>query len=319
MSEWRSCGCVIEEWSKRREKKQSRPTPLPSRSLTSRFRAHAPQQCALSRRSRVTQVASEYPAMLRRSNLVSGGSVASARPLGTVRTLYPDTPGVSRGFRKMADPGPESPHPMPIVAVTAEPPVLPEPTGGTSDQIPSQEYSHKIPGPRGVAGWIVNDLGNTLFSQNMISNYFPVWVVAVMGGSDGHISLVNTITMALMLGIGPWLGAVSDRLPRRLPILIATTTGCCLITLLIGNDLQSSLILFLGANLLFQAGLVIYDSLLPAVSTPENRGRVGGAAVGLGYLGSLLGIGIGFIVLSHSGDYQTIFRLTAIGFFLLAL
>src|SRR5215212_9412270 len=257
--------------------------------------------------------------MLRRSNLVSGGSVTSARPLGTVRTLYPDTPGVSRGFRKMADPGPESPDPMPIVAVTAEPAVLPEPTGGTSDQIPSQEYSHKTPARRGVAGWIVNDLGNTLFSQNMISNYFPVWVVAVMGGSDGHISLVNTITMALMLGIGPWLGAVSDRLPRRLPILIATTTGCCLLTLLVGNGLFTSLLFFLGANLLFQAGLVIYDSLLPAVSTPENRGRVGGAAVGLGYLGSLLGIGIGFIVLSHSGDYQTIFRLTALGFFLLAL
>ena len=219
----------------------------------------------------------------------------------------------------MADPGPESPHPMPIVAVTAEPAVLPEPTGGTSDQLPSQEYSHTTPAPRGVAGWIVNDLGNTLFSQNMISNYFPVWVVAVMGGSDGHISLVNTITMALMLGIGPWLGAVSDRMPRRLPILIATTTGCCLLTLLVGNGLLTSLLFFLGANLLFQAGLVIYDSLLPAVSTPENRGGVGGAAVGLGYLGSLLGIGIGFIVLSHSGDYQTIFRLTAIGFFLLAL
>jgi hypothetical protein len=38
--------------------------------------------------------------MLRRSNLVSGGSVAFARPLGTVRTLYPDMSGLSRGFLK---------------------------------------------------------------------------------------------------------------------------------------------------------------------------------------------------------------------------
>ena len=38
--------------------------------------------------------------MLRRSNLVSGGSVAFARPLGTVRTLYPDIRGLSRGFLK---------------------------------------------------------------------------------------------------------------------------------------------------------------------------------------------------------------------------
>lgn len=175
------------------------------------------------------------------------------------------------------------------------------------------------PDRRGVAGWIVNDLGNTLFSQTMISNYFPVWVIVVMGGSDAHISLVNTIVMALMLGVGPWLGAVSDHLPRRLPILMVTTTASCLLTLLVGNDLWSSLALFLLANLLFQAGLVIYDTLLATVSTRENRGRIGGAAVGLGYLGSLLGIGIGFVVLARGGEYQTIFRLTAIGVFLLAI
>ena len=116
----------------------------------------------------------------------------------------------------------------------------------------------------------------------MIANYFPVWVVAVMGGSDGQISLVNTVTMTLMLGIGPWLGAVSDRMPRRLPILIATTTGCCLITFLVGNDLRSSLILFVGANLLVPGR----DDHVRLTSGhgqhPENRGRVGGAAVGIG-------------------------------------
>jgi UMF1 family MFS transporter len=153
----------------------------------------------------------------------------------------------------------------------------------------------------------------------MISNYFPVWIVGVMGGSDGHISLVNTITMALMLGIGPWLGAISDRLPRRLPILIGTTTGFCLLTLFMGGELYVSLAIFLLANLLFQAGLVIYDALLPTVSTPENRGRVGGAAVGLGYFGSILGIALGTLVLGRGGDYQTLFRLTAVGVFLLAL
>jgi len=140
-----------------------------------------------------------------------------------------------------------------------------------------------------------------------------------MGASDGHISLVNTITMTLMLGIGPWLGAVSDRMPRRLPILIATTTGSCVLTLFIGDDLRTSLIFFVAANLLFQAGLVMYDSLLATVSTPENRGRVGGTAVGLRYFGSLVGLGIGFVVLSCGGDYQTIFHLTAAGFFLLSL
>ena len=172
---------------------------------------------------------------------------------------------------------------------------------------------------RGVVGWIVYDLGNTLYSQNMLVNYFPVWVVAVMGGNDGQISLLNTITMALMLGIGPWLGAVSDRMSRRLPILVATTSVNCLMTFFVGGDLGRSLALMLVANLCFQSSLIMYDSLLPTVSTAENRGRVGGAAVGLGLLGSVAGIGIGFFMLRHGGSYATLFQVTAVAYFLLAL
>jgi UMF1 family MFS transporter len=39
----------------------------------------------------------------------------------------------------------------------------------------------------------------------------------------------------------------------------------------------------------------------------------------LSNVGSLLGIGIGYVVLRSGGDYQTIFRLTAVAFFLLAV
>ena len=135
------------------------------------------------------------------------------------------------------------------------------------------------PSRRSTASWVVYDLGDTVFQQTMITNYFPVWVVAVMGGADGHISLVNTVTMLLMFGVGPWIGAVSDHLPRRVPLLIITVTGCCLLTFFVGGNLWTSLALFLGANLFFQAGVVVYDALLPAVSTPANRGRVGASPV----------------------------------------
>jgi MFS transporter, UMF1 family len=175
------------------------------------------------------------------------------------------------------------------------------------------------PSLRSTASWAVYDLGDTAFQQTMITNYFPVWVVAVMGGADGHISLVNTITMVLMLGVGPWIGAVSDHLPRRVPLLIITVTGCCLLTFFVGGSLWTSLALFLGANLFFQAGVVIYDALLPVVSTPANRGRVGGIASGLSNVGALLGLGLGFLVLRAGGDYETIFKLTAIVFLLLAI
>lgn len=187
------------------------------------------------------------------------------------------------------------------------------------DLNPGAAETPATPARRGVVGWTLYDFGDTIFQQNMTSNYFPIWVVAVMGGSDALISLVNTATMALMLGVGPWIGAVSDRLPRRLPILVVTATACCLLTFFVGGGLTTSLLLFLGAYVFFQAGVVIYDALLPAVSTPHNRGRVSGMAIGLSNLGSLLGIGIGFFVLRAGGEYRTIFQLTAVAFFLLAL
>jgi UMF1 family MFS transporter len=194
------------------------------------------------------------------------------------------------------------------------------PTAGTAaPESPAHEPDPWTPSLRSTASWVVYDLGDTVFQQTMITNYFPVWVVAVMGGADGHISLVNTITMVLMLGVGPWIGAVSDHLPRRVPLLIITVTGCCLLTFFVGGSLWTSLVLFLTANLFFQAGVVVYDALLPAVSTPANRGRVGGIASGLSNFGALLGLGLGFLVLRAGGEYETIFRFTAIAFLLLAI
>jgi MFS transporter, UMF1 family len=192
-------------------------------------------------------------------------------------------------------------------------------TDATAPEPSAHEPTPWTPSLRSTASWVVYDLGDTLFQQTMITNYFPVWVVAVMGGADGHISLVNTITMLLMLGVGPWIGAVSDHLPRRVPLLIITVTGCCLLTFFVGGSLWTSLVLFLAANLFFQAGVVVYDALLPAVSTPANRGRVGGIASGLSNVGALLGLGLGFLVLRAGGEYETIFRFTAIAFLLLAI
>lgn len=189
---------------------------------------------------------------------------------------------------------------------------------------PTSRQRHAIPvnpgGPaRAVAAWVLKGLGNSLFAQVMIANYFPVWIVAEMGGSDGLITLSNTIVMTAMLVLGPWLGAISDRLPRRMPVLVSTTLGASLLVCLLGQGLWLSLVIYCAANLLYQSSLIIYDALLPVVSTEENRGRVNGLGVGLGYFGSLIALAIGGIVLARGGDYPSIFRVTALGSILLAL
>lgn len=186
---------------------------------------------------------------------------------------------------------------------------------------PTTDPTQAVTPPRSaVAGWVSKGIGNTLLSQNMIANYFPVWVISVMAGSDSLITLSNTVIMVSMIVLGPWLGAVSDLLPRRMPVLLVTTlSSAALFAFVVQSNLWLSLAVYSLANLLFQCSLIIFDAFLPVVSTEMNRGRVNGIAVGLGYIGSLAGVVIGGIVLSRGGDYQTVFRITALVSVLLAL
>ena len=194
----------------------------------------------------------------------------------------------------------------------------------TSQPQPSTGITHPVPAAApsrsGAAGWVAKGISNTLQSQTMIANYFPVWVIAIMGGSDSLITLSNTVIMVLMIGLGPWLGAVSDLLPRRMPVLVVTSVASsALFALVAHDDLRLSLVVYSVANLCFQCSLVIYDALLPAVSTEQNQGRVNGLAVGLEYLGSILAVVIGGLVLAGGGDYQAIFRIAGLASLLLAI
>jgi len=175
--------------------------------------------------------------------------------------------------------------------------------------------------PLAVAGWVSYDLGNTVFSFNIVSLYLPLWVVSDMGGRDSDYGLANSISMGLMFLTAPLLGAISDQAGRRMPYLLSTTLLCVALTLFIGQgSLIASLLLFVVANYFYQAGLIFYDALLPVVSTPETRGRIGGIGVGVGYLGSFLGVGTGLLILSWNPDGRPlIFQMTAVLFLLFAL
>jgi UMF1 family MFS transporter len=170
-----------------------------------------------------------------------------------------------------------------------------------------------------IVSWALYDLANTIFSMNIVSLYLSLWVVNVMGGSDTLWARANSFSMILLLVSAPFLGAISDQVGRRLPFLLVSTILCVSLTALLGvPDLMGTLILFIAANYFFQAGLIFYDSTLSTVSTPENRGRVGGFGIGIGYLGSFIGVGIGLLLESRYG-YVPIFRITALLFLLFAI
>lgn len=173
---------------------------------------------------------------------------------------------------------------------------------------------------RPTVGWMLYDLANTMFSFAILTFYFPRWIVNELGGNDAQLGYAVAASMGLMLVSAPVLGALSDQSPRRMPFLVVTTVLCVLFTTLLGvGGLWLSLIFFGVANFFFQAGLIFYDALLPVVSSEENRGRVSGFGVGLGYVGSFIMLGVGSLVTGAGGARETIFRLTALLFLLFAL
>lgn len=216
----------------------------------------------------------------------------------------------------------------------SQPPRRPEPAFATPIADVEHPPSETRPAPadvpipteppaprRAVWSWALYDLANTIFSINIVSFHFSLWVVEDQNASDAHFMLANSLAMGLMFFSAPVIGALSDRTPRRLPLLITTTLGCCALTSLLGTwGLFPSLAIFVLANYLYQGGLIFYDTLLPSVSTDANRGRVGGLGVAIGYLGSVIGIAIGLTVNAFYEDGRVlIFRLTALAFIIFAL
>lgn len=74
------------------------------------------------------------------------------------------------------------------------------------------------------------------------------------------------------------------------------------------------------ALICFNMGSVVYDSLLPDVATEADRGRVSGLGVGIGYVGSVIGLVIGTLSLEVLDlGYAATFRLLAGGFLVFSL
>lgn len=150
------------------------------------------------------------------------------------------------------------------------------------------------PGPR-TFSWALYDFANTIFSMNVITLYFALWVTVDRHGTDTHYAVaLSTATAIALLGM-PVLGVVSDRVHRRMPFLVGSTLACVAATATIGliSSLWAGLALFTLAYVCYQVSLVFYDALLPEVAGSHERvGRVSGYGVALGYLGAIVGLAL---------------------------
>ena len=176
------------------------------------------------------------------------------------------------------------------------------------------------PGRLSVWSWVVYDLANTIFALGVIGRYFPEWLISV-DQPDSALALVEAGAAALVIFLAPWAGARSDVRGTRVPTLVVTTIACVAATALLASGPVGVTLALLGLALIaFNVGSVVYDALLVDVSTPANRGRISGLGVGVGYVGSFVGLGIGVVTLDVLGwSYAATFLVLALAFLVLAL
>ncbi len=148
------------------------------------------------------------------------------------------------------------------------------------------------PDHRAIASWACYDFANTIFSMNVISLYFALWVTVDHDGQDILYSGALSISMIAVAVSVPIFGVISDQTGRRRFPLAFLTIMSVFATVLIGqiNQLWIGLLLFIIANYCYQSALVFYNGMLPNVARRSSVGIVSGYGVSLGYLGSIVGL-----------------------------
>ncbi|MGH9897085.1 MAG: MFS transporter, partial [bacterium] len=171
---------------------------------------------------------------------------------------------------------------------------------------------------KAVRGWLLYDLANTIFALGVIGLYFPAWL-REEGGRDSALAVTEAAAGVAVIVLAAWLGAQTDRSGRRLPLLAVTTASAIVATSLLGSFGLGPSLVILGFGLVgFNLGSALYDALLSQVSDHQNRGRISGLGVAIGYMGSFVGLGIGRLTLERGG-YALTFLSLALAFLVFAV
>ena len=166
--------------------------------------------------------------------------------------------------------------------------------------------------------WAIYDFANTIFSMNVATLYFSVWLISDLGAKNTPYAVGNGIASLLVVFSVPLFGAISDATRRRKPWVVgftlASVVACALIGVLgqttlplIGESVRGGspapagwqptsgalagvLAAFVVANYTYQAAQPFYNAMLSELVPPDERGRLSGFGTAVGYVGTFAGL-----------------------------
>lgn len=167
------------------------------------------------------------------------------------------------------------------------------------------------PTPRGgILSWTLFDFANTAFYVVVLTVGYPTYFRSVVAGDSDQADflwgLSFSISMAVVALLAPVLGAVADSGTGKKRFL-AFFTGLCvaatgLLYFIESPMILEGMVLLILANIGFEAGLVFYDAFLPEITTEQHYGRVSGYGFAMGYVGSLVTLGMAFPL--YAGGFE---------------
>ena len=163
---------------------------------------------------------------------------------------------------------------------------------------------------REIFGWVMYDWANSAFITIVITALLGPYLLYLSGRSDNPLQLLGwtiepgavypaaiSLSVFLQVFLLPILGTVADCTALKKRLLLGFTYVGSLATLLLmlaredmpligtnGAILFASALVVVG-NICFGAAIVIYNSFLPDIASPDQRDRVSSRGFALGYLG----------------------------------
>ena len=152
--------------------------------------------------------------------------------------------------------------------------------------------------------WTLFDFANSSFATIIVAFVFAVYFKKVVASNlpiaDFYWSASINISMIIVAVLSPVLGAAADFFGSKKKYL-AFFTGLCIIAtglmyFIAEGMILEGMVLFIAANIGFQAGLGFYDAFLKEITISEFYNKVSSAGYAIGYLGSLISLAAVFIL-----------------------
>lgn len=167
---------------------------------------------------------------------------------------------------------------------------------------------------KSVVSWLLYDISNTVFNFGVVGVFLSLWINVQPGTTDADLGNPVRISNILVLIISPFLGTLTDQFKGRVGIFTLLNVVAAIATFWIGfvENVKLGLIFFCVAYVCIYLAELLYNAMLSDASTPDNRGKVGGLGIAIGYIGCLFLIYLGLKLEDVDPNYDLAFHVIGI-------